>query len=68
MAYKTKSGGELTISSPSRHHSEIPRKSAVVIETPPSRGGEKVTLLVDGKRFTVNPAIFVKHPNTMLGR
>ena len=29
---------------------------------------EKVTLLVDGKRFIINPNLLVKHPNTMLGR
>ena len=32
------------------------------------RGSEKVTLLVDGKRFVVNPSVFTKQPNTMLGR
>ena len=29
---------------------------------------DKIILLVDGKRFTVNPNLLVKHPNTMLGR
>uniref|UniRef100_A0A8C5JWY2 BTB domain-containing protein n=1 Tax=Jaculus jaculus TaxID=51337 RepID=A0A8C5JWY2_JACJA len=29
---------------------------------------EKVTLLVDGTRFDVNPQIFTAHPDTMLGR
>lgn len=29
---------------------------------------DKVTLLVDGKRFIINPNLLVKHPNTMLGR
>ena len=29
---------------------------------------EKVALLVDGKRFIINPNLLVKHPNTMLGR
>ncbi|XP_032844827.1 BTB/POZ domain-containing protein KCTD20 isoform X3 [Tyto alba] len=29
---------------------------------------EKVTLVVDGTRFTVNPQIFTAHPDTMLGR
>ena len=29
---------------------------------------EKVTLNVAGKRFTVNPSLFLKHPETMLGR
>ena len=33
-----------------------------------SSRGEKVTLLVDGKRFSVNPTLFTKQPNTMLGR
>ena len=43
--------------------------------TPASSGSEleytvpdKVTLLVDGKRFIVSPALFTKYPNTMLGR
>ncbi|KAL5491725.1 hypothetical protein EMCRGX_G017076 [Ephydatia muelleri] len=29
---------------------------------------DKVTLLVDAKRFVVNPTLFTKYPNTMLGR
>ncbi|XP_074833622.1 BTB/POZ domain-containing protein KCTD20 isoform X3 [Carettochelys insculpta] len=29
---------------------------------------EKVTLVVDGTRFVVNPQIFTAHPDTMLGR
>ena len=29
---------------------------------------DKVTLLVDGKRFVVSPSLFTKYPNTMLGR
>ncbi|XP_072212121.1 BTB/POZ domain-containing protein KCTD20 isoform X2 [Excalfactoria chinensis] len=29
---------------------------------------EKVTLVVDGTRFAVNPQIFTAHPDTMLGR
>ena len=29
---------------------------------------DKVILLVDGKRFIINPNLLVKHPNTMLGR
>lgn len=31
-------------------------------------GGDSVTVLVDGRRFTVNKSLFTKHPNTMLGR
>ena len=27
-----------------------------------------ITLLVDGKRFSVSPSLFMRHPNTMLGR
>ena len=27
-----------------------------------------VTVVVDGRRFTVNKALFTKYPNTMLGR
>lgn len=30
--------------------------------------GEKVTLLVDSKRFTISPNLLAKYPNTMLGR
>lgn len=30
--------------------------------------GEKVTLLVDNKRFIISPNLLTKHPNTMLGR
>lgn len=33
-----------------------------------SPSGEKVTLNVAGKRFTVSPSLFLKHPETMLGR
>lgn len=33
-----------------------------------SQAPEKVTLLVDGTRFVVNPQIFTAHPDTMLGR
>ena len=33
-----------------------------------SERSDKVTLLVDGKRFNVNPTLFTKQPNTMLGR
>ena len=29
---------------------------------------DKVALLVDGKRFIINPNLLMKHPNTMLGR
>ena len=36
------------------------------LSTSPS--GDKVTLNVAGKRFTVNPSLFLKHPETMLGR
>lgn len=31
-------------------------------------GEERVTLVVDNTRFVIDPAIFVAHPNTMLGR
>ncbi|KAG6935378.1 potassium channel tetramerization domain containing 20 [Chelydra serpentina] len=33
-----------------------------------SQAPEKVTLVVDGTRFVVNPQIFTAHPDTMLGR
>lgn len=29
---------------------------------------EKVTLVVDSKRFIISPNLLIKHPNTMLGR
>ena len=32
------------------------------------RLGERITLLVDDTRFVVDPELFRKHPNTMLGR
>lgn len=28
----------------------------------------RITLLVDETRFTIDPALFTAHPNTMLGR
>lgn len=31
-------------------------------------GEDRVTLVVDNTRFVVDPAIFIAHPNTMLGR
>ncbi|NWI12921.1 KCD20 protein, partial [Crypturellus soui] len=34
----------------------------------PAQAPEKVTLVVDGTRFAVNPQIFTAHPDTMLGR
>ncbi|XP_062997179.1 BTB/POZ domain-containing protein KCTD20 isoform X2 [Elgaria multicarinata webbii] len=37
--------------------------SSVQVQAP-----EKVTLVVDGTRFVVNPQIFTAHPDTMLGR
>lgn len=33
-----------------------------------TRLGERITLLVDGKRFVVDPSLFREHPNTMLAR
>lgn len=36
--------------------------------SPHVQGPEKVTLVVDGTRFVVNPQIFTAHPDTMLGR
>lgn len=47
------------------HHGHSPHHQ----HGPPSWGDkEKVTLLVDGKRFSMNPNLLVKHSNTMLGR
>lgn len=37
-------------------------------DTSSPRLGERITLLVDGKRFVVDPDLFRQHPNTMLGR
>jgi hypothetical protein len=37
-------------------------------DTSSPRLGERITLLVDGKRFVVDPELFRQHPNTMLGR
>ncbi|NXP72089.1 KCD20 protein, partial [Ramphastos sulfuratus] len=36
--------------------------------SPQTAAPEKVTLVVDGTRFAVNPQIFTAHPDTMLGR
>ncbi|XP_007423056.1 BTB/POZ domain-containing protein KCTD20 isoform X1 [Python bivittatus] len=36
--------------------------------SPQVQAPEKVTLVVDGTRFIVNPQIFTAHPDTMLGR
>lgn len=36
--------------------------------SPQVQAPEKVTLIVDGARFVVNPQIFIAHPDTMLGR
>ncbi|XP_052242907.1 BTB/POZ domain-containing protein 10-like [Dreissena polymorpha] len=41
---------------------------AVPRDTSSPRLGDKITLLVDGKRFVVEPELFRQHPNTMLGR
>ncbi|KAK7078585.1 BTB/POZ domain-containing protein 10 [Halocaridina rubra] len=35
---------------------------------PPPSSDDRVTLVVEGTRFIVDPAIFTAHPNTMLGR
>ncbi|XP_061488416.1 BTB/POZ domain-containing protein KCTD20 isoform X2 [Rhineura floridana] len=36
--------------------------------SPQVQASEKVTLVVDGTKFVVNPQIFTAHPDTMLGR
>ena len=51
--------------SPAREKTSFSHSS---ISSSVSSRGEKVTLLVDGKRFSVNPTLFTKQPNTMLGR
>ncbi|XP_049819100.1 BTB/POZ domain-containing protein 10 isoform X3 [Aethina tumida] len=35
---------------------------------PAAQSEDRVTLVVDNTRFVVDPAVFVAHPNTMLGR
>lgn len=37
-------------------------------DTSSPRIGDRITLLVDGKRFVVDPEMFRQQPNTMLGR
>ncbi|KAL4233372.1 BTB/POZ domain-containing protein 10 [Mactra antiquata] len=37
-------------------------------DTSSPRLGDRITLVVDGKRFVVDPELFRQHPNTMLGR
>ncbi|XP_042317947.1 BTB/POZ domain-containing protein KCTD20 isoform X2 [Sceloporus undulatus] len=39
-----------------------------VNNSPHIQAPEKVTLVVDGTRFVVNPQVFTAHPETMLGR
>lgn len=34
----------------------------------PAPNEDRITLVVDNTRFVVDPALFVAHPNTMLGR
>lgn len=46
---------------------EVP-SPRVLMSKPPSQSERVITLVVDGKRFTVNPSLFTKYPNTMLGR
>ena len=36
--------------------------------TATSQVNDVMTLIVDGKRFSVSPSLFTRHPNTMLGR
>ncbi|XP_068015562.1 BTB/POZ domain-containing protein KCTD20 isoform X2 [Melanerpes formicivorus] len=50
-------------SSSSQGCSSLPPSSSSQAAAP-----EKVTLVVDGTRFAVNPQIFTAHPDTMLGR
>lgn len=49
-----------------------PGREARPVGEPSSRGSvmhpERVTLVVDGTHFVVDPALFTAHPDTMLGR
>ncbi|XP_043226815.1 BTB/POZ domain-containing protein 10-like [Amphibalanus amphitrite] len=50
-----------SMASPSRHHSG--GQPEVI-----SSSGDRVTLVVDHTRFIVDPSLFTREPNTMLGR
>lgn len=45
-----------------------PRCINPLITKPRPNNMDKLTLIVDGTRFVVERALFVAHPNTMLGR
>ncbi|XP_019878630.1 BTB/POZ domain-containing protein 10 isoform X1 [Aethina tumida] len=42
--------------------------AAATANMPAAQSEDRVTLVVDNTRFVVDPAVFVAHPNTMLGR
>lgn len=51
------------LSYPSTSSSHLTARNNVV-----ANKEERVTLIVDNTRFIVDPAIFIAHSNTMLGR
>ncbi|XP_069879981.1 BTB/POZ domain-containing protein KCTD20 isoform X2 [Dipodomys merriami] len=51
-----------------RSHEPFAAVERLGTSTSHAQAPEKVTLLVDGTRFVVNPQIFTAHPDTMLGR
>lgn len=50
-------------------NSRLEVEEETAMYTPPSRpGSNRVTLVVDGTCFVVDPTLFTAHPDTMLGR
>lgn len=45
-----------------------PKTQAINSTSNSTTSEDRVTLVVDNTRFVVDPAIFIAHPNTMLGR
>lgn len=55
-------------SSPSAHCSTTTPTQSVVQSAVTGQNENRITLLVDDTRFTIDPGMFTAHPNTMLGR
>lgn len=55
-------------SSPSAHCSTTIPTQSIVQSVVNGQIENRITLLVDDTRFTIDPQMFTAHPNTMLGR
>ncbi|XP_037027858.1 BTB/POZ domain-containing protein 10 [Bradysia coprophila] len=58
----------LLSSSPLAHCSTTAPSPTVLHPIATGQAENRITLLVDDTRFTIDPAMFTAHPNTMLGR